>query len=140
MTAREITEILIEHEQFVVMNLIRDAAGQLREDYEERVAAHILNIERMNIANNAKKQASKKALIDARNESLTRMTPQEKEWGRRQAIRNKKMDVSKEKEKNKKLWDSSLKQMIGLVGRDTAEIKLRELYKSTGKEIPDENN
>ena len=65
MTAREITEILIEHEAFVVRNIIRDENNELRSDYEERVAAHILNMEQMSVALNAKKQATRKALVDA---------------------------------------------------------------------------
>jgi len=132
----DIARILLEHEAFCVLEAVRDS----KIPYETWFENHIRDLREMNERNNLCISASNTARLKLRKEDAGKFTQEELEELRKRSARQKKEKAPKDvtKDEAKKLWTAQLKGLISLTGdKASAEEKLRQMYKSKNKEIPE---
>jgi hypothetical protein len=130
-TARDQRELRIQHKGFCVLEMSKT------EEYEEWSKKHQQQLEDFIKMANVKKFANREALLERRKEDGAKLTDEEITDYRRRAARQKKVKADSESSDKKKQWKEQNKNLASIVGKDAAEIKLRELWKSQGKEIPE---
>lgn len=139
-TPREITETLIAHEQFVYLEASKSP------NYSEWCAAHNKNLQRMIELYQAKVISNRTALLRLRQEDASKLTQEEIDQHRRNAVRQKTKAPKKDEEaasgsltKNaaKKAYKDMLSALAASIGKDQAKQMLDAKYKEQGKEIPE---
>lgn len=132
MTGRDIAERLLQHEEFVCLNF------NDKPNWADLYEAHQIDLEKKIEQFRCDLMATRKALTKKRMEETTKLTPEERaQYLRDQKKKEKKTAAEEEKAAAKTEWKQNLKNLTTLLGKDAARLKLEELYKSKGKEIPE---
>lgn len=117
LTGREWSELLAEHDNFVVFELIHDSSNgnAVRDDWQDRVSAHIMDLKRKMEILRVKLQATTRAKARQETEDLTKLSPEEIAQYRRDAAKLKiksEPKIKKEKDDKKKAWEKVIKGLI----------------------------
>lgn len=104
--------LLLDHEQFVVLNIIRLPDGSENPEWQVKLSEHIQQLERMIEQYKIKVASSYKARAAKEVQDLNKLTPEEKEQFLKDASRNRIPKVREPKEKDVPLTGTKKEKAI----------------------------
>ena len=143
LTGRDIVQIELEHDEFIVLNILHKPDGSINPDWREQLVDHIKNLESMIQKLRVKLSISYRKKADQEYEEVTRLSPEERKSfedavRKGKSVEKAKVKIAKSSEEKKADWAAMLAKIASTIAKQTgmSESAAMEMAKKNIGDIP----